>query len=376
MNPRVLHLNTAKTWRGGERQVLFLAQGLRDVGPEIQQLVVGRPDSELQARCEEAGLPFRAVRMGGEWDLLAARRIRNIAREFGANLVHAHTSRAHGLGLMAVRGLPKTKLIVSRRVDFPAGTNFLSRRKYLSPHVAMYIAISENVKRILMLDGIPEERIRIAYSGIDLERFEKKHDATAIGRLRAELGLADETIVFGNVAMLVGHKDQKTLVAATAELARRKDQLPAFHVLIAGEGKLRESLEVQADAAGLLEGGFLTFTGYRNDVDDLYGLFDVFVMSSNEEGLGTAVLDAMGYGLPVAATAAGGIPEMIVDGEGGLLSPAEDPGALAENMARLLTDAGLRAKFGNLNRERVKKFSKEATVRDTMAVYREVLEGR
>ncbi|MCR9145390.1 MAG: glycosyltransferase [bacterium] len=373
--PRVLHLNTAKTWRGGERQVFFLASGLKERG--IHQWVVGRPGSELGERCRDAGIPFHELAMRGEWDLLAVRRLRQFIRQHELNLLHAHTSRAHGLGLMAVAKTPACRLIVSRRVDFPAGKNLLSRRKYLSPRIARFIAISENVKRVLLSDGVPPERIRIAYSGIDLDRFAPLSGAAAhasaenLKALREEFQINGQPppIVIGNVAALVDHKDQATLLQALAQIPV---DAPAFRCLIFGEGELRAPLEAQARELGILNTRVF-FAGFRDGIDDAYRLFDIFAMSSKEEGLGTAVLDAMGFSLPVASTAGGGIPEMIVDGEGGFLSPVGDAAKLGEDLARLLRSSELRSRFGDYNRERVKRFSHQTTCEDTLKIYREIL---
>lgn len=364
---RVLHINTAKTWRGGERQTLFLATELARRG--VKQLIVGQPGSELQTRAEAAGLPFRALAMRGELDLFAVAGLRRIAREFGAAILHAHTARAHGLGLLARRGLPDARLVISRRVDFPARPNYFSRKKYLSPLIARYIAISENVRRILIADGVAPERIGIAYSGVDLAEYRARPDGA---RIRKELGLGPNELVIGNVAALVGHKDQSTLLKAFAVLAT---QLPRARtrLVIVGEGELRSALEAEARALGIFESGRVLFTGFRRDIYDFFGAFDIFAMSSSEEGLGTSVLDAMAHGLPVVATNAGGLPEMVDPGRGGLLSPAREPAAFAQNLATLVKNAALRKKFGAYNKRRVVAFGSAATCDATLAIYRDVL---
>ena len=387
IEPRVLHLNTARTWRGGERQVWFLARGLQERG--IPQWIVGLPGSELEQRARDAGLPFYGIKMRGEWDYFAVRKLRAFIGRENLNILHAHTSRAHGLGLMTVAKLPRTRLIVSRRVDFPAGRNYLSRRKYLSPRIATYIAISENVQRVLLADGVPENKIRIAYSGIDLNRFAPltgdaaRASVARMAALRSEFGLpepdngdAHGPVVIGNVAALVDHKDQATLLNALARLnAGDGPTNKNFVCLIFGAGELQAALEKQARDLGLLNRSVF-FAGFRDQIDDAYRLFDIFVMSSKEEGLGTAVLDAMGFSLPVAAARGGGIPEMIVDGEGGYLSPVGDAAALAENLQRLLESNELRARFGAYNRKRVERFSHQATCETTLRIYRDVLAAK
>jgi glycosyltransferase involved in cell wall biosynthesis len=252
---------------------------------------------------------------------------------------------------------------VSRRVDFPARTNFLSRRKYAHPAVTAYIAISENVKKILMSDGIAENRIRVAYSGIDPDRFA---DLPSASLVRRQYKLGDLPVI-GNIAALVGHKDQATLLRALALL---KPAL-AWKCLIVGQGQLESSLKALAYAQLGLSKEQVIFCGFQADVRPFLAAFDIFAMSSSEEGLGTSVLDAMACALPVASTRGGGLPEMIDHERGGLLSPVKEPAALADSLERLLSDANLRRRMGNYNKKRVQDFHFRQTARQTLKVYEE-----
>ncbi len=367
----IIHINTALTWRGGEQQVLYLAEELARL--KVNQVVVCRKNSELEKRARDKNIPVYPLVILGELDLLSAKRMAALAKERPGAIFHAHTAKAHSLGLLAKMFCKDTPLLISRRVDFPSRTNFLSRKKYQSPNVDLYLAISENVKRILIQDGIQESKIRIAYSGIDLERFRSLPDVTP---LMEEFSLKKGMIILGNVAACADHKDQSTLIDAIRLLEEdlEKDWAGAisYKVFIVGEGKLRKSLEEKAKSFDLLNRRII-FTGFRNDVLSFLNLFDIFIMSSKEEGLGTSVLDAMACGLPVAATAGGGIPEMIDHDQGGFLSPVSDPYQLAESLKKLVLSEVLRKKFGEYNRERVNDFRREQTARATLNVYKELM---
>lgn len=367
----VLHVNTAKTWRGGEQQVLYLARFLHERG--IRQLVVGQPGSEMERRCAEAGIPFSPLSMRGEIDILAAWRLAGLARHY--RILHAHTARAHGLGLLAMRlgGLEKAgvRFIVSRRVDFPAGSNFLSRRKYLSPLIRRYVAISQNIQRVLISDGIPPERISVAYSGVDTDQKPE-----GVAGLKHEFSLPSRCIVLGNIAALVPHKDQTTLLNAAAELKQLnlQNKKPlSWRLFIIGDGELMPALLQLRQSLGLEKE--VLFTGFRKDVGAFLSLFDVFVMSSREEGLGTVVLDAMSRGLPVVATAGGGIPEMVVSGRGGWLSPVGDAGSLGRALFQAIEDGDRRKRYGVFNRKRAQRFSYKETGKQNLEIYREVLKS-
>lgn len=364
----VLHLNTARTWRGGEQQVLYLAEYLRDAG--IRQIVCGRRNSEMQKRCMAEGIPFVAAGMNFEFDPLSALRIIKLVRKEHIRVIHAHTAKAHSIGLLAMKlgrlEEEGVRFIVTRRVDFHTRQGMLSGLKYRSSLVHRYVAISENVRRILIEDGIATEKIRVAYSGIDTERLKNLPDPAP---LREEFQIPPHTVILGNIAALVDHKDQRTLLQAVSLLV--KEDLPPFLLFIVGEGELREELTAMRDRLGLKER--VIFTGFRNDVPLFLSLFDIFVMSSKEEGLGTIVLDAMSAGLPVIATDGGGLPEMVVPEKGGLLSPKENPSALAENIARALRNPELWKQWGSYNRTVVRRFDYRETGRRNLEIYNEVL---
>ena len=374
VEPCVVHLNTAHTWRGGERQVLNLMRALKEQG--VRQTLVAQPGSDIARRAQEEGLTAEEIPMRSELDLLAPRRIARIARLLGANIIHAHTSGAHGLGLRAAGRLSGARLVVSRRVDFRVAQDFFSRRKYLTRRVAAYIAVSRRVGEVLHECGVPSGKIRVVHSAIDPARYADVDDAAF---LRTEFAVQEGEVILGNVAALVDHKDQRTLLEAAALLPVPGAEtpggvMPLWRLFILGEGELRGALERRSRELGTDQAGRVVFTGFRTDVLSFYNMFDVFVMSSKEEGLGTAVLDALHFGLPIAATSGGGIPEMVDGGQGGLLAPVGDAPALARALEVLLLDGALRKRMGTFNREKARLFSMERVLEGTLAVYREVLQ--
>jgi glycosyltransferase involved in cell wall biosynthesis len=373
----VLHLNPTKTWRGGEQQTLYLAQYLQTRQNEVKQVLCGYPNSELEKRCQKFNINFLPLKIKGEWDFFSAKKLTDYLIQNNIHIIHAHTARAHSIGLIAKKiALKKhysVKLLVSRRVDFSikkSKYNFINKiiiKKYHSDLVDGYIAISQNVKNILIKDGIPESKIHIIYSGIDLNRFKVKPSQEKIQQYKKEFNLTNE-IILGNVAALVDHKDHQTLLKAIAILKEKK--LPSYKLLICGEGELKKllfNLKEQLQLNNVL------FLGYRNDVFELFYLFDIFVMSSKEEGLGTSILDAMALGLPIVATSGGGIPEIVKHNKGGLLSPPQDPYLLAKNLETILLNPPLRKKFSLYNKQYVKHFHYENTGKETLKLYKKVL---
>ena len=359
---RTLHIDTEQGWRGGEQQAMYLMKGLIARGHHAT--CACRPGSAMLQKCQAEGIEAFTVAMRSELDLCSGLKLRRIARQQQAQIVHAHTAHAHTMAAMAALGRRDCRCVVSRRVDFAVGKTYLSRLKYRTG-VDRYIAISQAVRRVMIYGGVQPDKIGIAHSGIDLERFEGPFDEN----LKAGLGLPDNAVVVGNVAALVDHKGQKYLLDAVPAVM---EQCPDAWFLIAGDGELRGPLERQAAELGIA--GRVRFLGYRKDVPDLLNMFDVFVMSSHMEGLCTSLLDAMAMRLPVVATNAGGIPEIVRDGETGLLVESKNPAAIAEGIVKLIKDRQLAARLSERGRQVVEEeFSAGAMVDKTLAIYQDLL---
>jgi glycosyltransferase involved in cell wall biosynthesis len=358
---KVLHINTEKTWRGGEQQVLYLIKGLKERGHT--PVVVCQPGSPLEDAVINAGIEVVPVRMRGEFDLSAAWQIGRLLRKGNYDILHTHTSHAHSIGLLS-RLFGKVKgMAVSRRVDFPIKSKF----KYNSFDVH-YIAVSEAIKRVMMDGGVPEKRIDVVRSCIDLGRLEN----APIADVRAELGISKDAVVIGNIAHMADHKGQIYLVRAAAIV---KERYPGVRFVIVGDGELRSDLEVEVKRRGL--DGILIFTGFRKDIASLLSSFDIFAFPSHLEGLGTSLLDAMVMRKPIVSTTAGGIPEVVQDGVNGILVPPKDPDALASAIIRLIEDLELRNKYGNAGRRIVEeRFTADKVVEGTLAVYKRMMGKR
>ena len=357
----IFQLDGASTWRGGEQQVFYLHQGLLALGRDSR--VICREGSALQQRLASARLPYYGMPLQSSLDLPSAWRIGGLVRR-ESGMLHTHTSQAHSLGLWAKRLRGDFPLIVSRRVDFPVATNWLSRRKYLSPANNLYLAISSGVEHELLAGGIAATRIRRVPSGIDFTRFDGvKPDH----EWRASLGVARGQTLFGSVAALAPHKDQATLLDAFAHYRRQGGQ---GLLVILGEGELRSALEAQRARLGLEEE--ILLPGFTDEVLPKLASFDVFVLSSNLEGLGTSILDAMALGRCVVATRTGGIPDAVIDNKTGLLAPVGDAAAFAAAMDKVDRDLGLRQRLADGARRHVQSFDVRETVQSTMHAYDEV----
>ena len=361
---KILHISTRQNWGGGEQQLLYLLQHLSDVS-HILLCPAGAP---LRLRAEKTVTKtFTFPSLPHLVQIIALPfSIWSIMRRNRPDLIHAHDSTSHTIAWLAARfwGI-KTPLIVSRRVTLGKHRGFLSRLKYNHPSIASYICVSEAVRQSLLGVVGQSKKLNVVYSGIDPARFPYQAPARF---LRDEFQLQDHIRLIGNIASLVAAKDYPTFLRAAAYLLKKRNDL---RFIITGDGPQGERLKALAMALNISP--YIIFTGFRNDIERVLPSLDVFLFTSQSEGLGTIVLDAMACRVPVVATHTGGIPEMIQHEETGLLAPAGDYQALAESVARLLDDQALRTKIIRQAYSHVNKFHASRMAEQILAIYEETL---
>jgi L-malate glycosyltransferase len=359
-----LHIDTARTWRGGQNQVLLTVLGMRALGHKA--VLVAHPEGELHRRASE-GPDLVPLAPHNEVDLSAAWKLSRIIRQWRPAIVHAHDPHAvamAGLALSFGAPEPRPRIVASRRVDFHLQGNSFSRWKYRQ--VDLFIAASAAIKEILQHDGIPPSHIVVVHDGIDVAKIER---LPALD-VHAEFWLPRGAPIVANVGALVAHKGQKYLIDAMPRVLR---EVPDAHLVIFGEGGLRAALERQIKELHLEKQ--ILLAGFREDVLRLLKSADLIAMSSLTEGLGSTVLEAMAMHLPVVGTRAGGIPEIVVDGETGVLVAPADAQALAGAIVPLLKDRGRRRQLGEAGRARVARhFGVPQMLEGTLQAYRRAAE--
>ncbi|HEV3141992.1 MAG TPA: glycosyltransferase [Vicinamibacterales bacterium] len=367
-----LHVDTARTWRGGQNQVLLTVNGLREIGHRAA--LIAHPDGELRRRAQE-GLELIPLAPRTEVDLTAAWRFSRVIKRLAPDVVHAHDP--HGVAMAAfalsitaggtrtrnpepgTRNPGKPPLVAARRVDFHLRGNSFSKWKHRQ--VDCYVAASDAIREMLIADGVPKSRAVTVHEGIDVDHVV----AAPPVDVHQAFFLPHGAPVVGNVAALVPHKGQRYLIEAAHLVVQ---EIPDARFIILGEGELRDPLEHLVREHHLEK--HVLLPGFRTDVLGCIKRFDLFVMSSVTEGLGTSLLDAMACARPIVATRAGGIPEIVEDECNGLLVPARDAASLAGAIVRALKDESLRRRLGDAGFARVReRFTVERMVNETAAVY-------
>lgn len=359
----IVHVDTEHGFSGGEVQVFLLMEGLRRAG--LEQALVVPPGSESARIGRERGFRVHEIAMRNSFDFVSAWRLARVLRTAG--LAHLHTGRAAWLGSLAANRA-HCPVVVTRRMDRKVKHGF--RTWYAYHHTARaVVAISPAVRLCLLDGGVPADRIDVVWEALDDARIRPTKDRAT---MRRELGLDEQTFTLLVLAVLTKRKGVDVLLRALHRL-RSTPSLARLQLLVGGDGE--ESANLQALARELSLESNVRFLGRRKDAGDLLLACDVFVLPSRAEGLGVAALEALGAGRPVIASRVGGLGEMVVDGQCGLLVPAEDEAALAAAIARLEEDRAFARRLGVGGPVRLDQgFRLAQLVERHLAIYRRALQ--
>ena len=351
---KILHVDTEKGWRGGEQQLFYLVKGLKERGVEVA--VACRVGDELERRCREEGITVYPLKGNQTGDIL---RVGALGKNY--DIIHAHAAKAHTIAAFS-KVFHKRPVVYTRRVDYPPKKNPLTELKYkLTDKV---VAITEAVAKVLK-EELSLKEVPVIYSAVD-KNLTQKVEINKVKNFRNEF---KGKKIIGSVAALTEHKNIPNLIEAAKILLEKRNDLV---FVVFGRGKLKSYLENLIKEKGL-EGHFF-LAGFKRDVYNYVKGFDVFVLPSDYEGLGSSLLIAMLLNVPVVATNVGGIPEVVKDGKTGLLVERGNPVKLADAILKLLDDQELRKGITtNAYKTVVDNFSVGRMVDAYLKVYGEVV---
>lgn len=355
-------LITELAYGGTPRSVQALALGLRDRGHTVSVASLFSKD-KVAFELEAAGIPVAGFEIERISPLVAAWRLYRFLRRRRAQLLHTFNFHANLLGRFvgAAAGVPvilaSERSIESVKAPWRVWSDRLTWRL-----ADCWTVNASAVAAVLAArEGVSSHRIELITTGVDASAFAPRPRDDAF---RAALGVNPHELLIVCVGRLGLYKGQEHIIEAFATLIRERADL---RLVLVGDGRFRTALQAQAAALG----DAVLFTGALADVRPALAAADLFVNPSDEEGMPGAVLEAMAMGIPVVATAVGGTPEIIVNGESGLLVPARRPAALAAAVRQFLDDPALAKRCReNARRVVVEQFSTEQVVARTDALYR------
>lgn len=365
---RVLQLIGGCRVGGLEKVALNLVSRLRD---EHEFRVVAYDDAEgpMAARFAAAGSPVTLLRRRSGVDLLYPFRLAGLLRREKIDVVHAHNRTAFFYGgLAAILAGGKPVVFTAHDRTFPQVPSKPVQR-FLGKRTRYAVAVSDLGRRdLLSVDGFEPERVVVVRNGVDAQELASRPERD---EARRAIGLPADAEVVGTIARLHPEKNLTLAIRAFASVLRER---PRAMLVIAGDGPDRANLESAARAAGL--GDRAVFLGNRDDVARVLAALDVFVLSSDREGLPLAVLEAMGAERPVVATDVGAVSEVVRDGENGWLVPAGDERAFEAALSRTLSDPSRAEAMGRRGGEIFRSaYTLERMASGYGRVYREAMEG-
>jgi len=337
-----------------------------------------RYEQRLMARGIMGALPAELERLGLQVDVLGgtrfvdvravARAIR-IARDYRPHIVHGAVFEGLGVAIAAGRAIGARVVVeeTSHAVNRSPRGHRLFRA--LAQASDACVAISPAVGRYLTeVTGVPERLVTVISNGVTSPVVP---DAAALAKLRLKLAVPERAFIVGTVGRLVddSHKRVSDLLRAMQLVG---DVDASVHLLVVGDGKERASLQRLASELGVQKS--VTFAGHTDDAGPYYGLMQVFAIVSGREGFGLVVPEAMLCGLPVIATAVGGLLDIVLPDQTGLLVPPARPDLISEAILRLRADAELRSQLGRAGMERARAlFGAERYAREVDAFYQKLL---
>jgi glycosyltransferase involved in cell wall biosynthesis len=362
----ILHTESSRGWGGQEHRILAEAKVMRDRGHQL--FLACDPRGELYPRAEREGFAVFPLKFGGIDNLGAWLSLRRLLQQERLDLLNTHSSLDSWVGFLAWLAVgKKIKLVRTRHLSTQVAPNWPTRRLYQAP--AAVITTGQGISELLHQRlGVPRERLHAIPTGVSLADFAPRPPDPG---LAARLQLPEGNLVFGTISVLRSWKGHLYLVEACKQL--REEGLTAT-LLIVGDGPYRPVIEEKVQKSGLA--GHVRLVGHQETVPDWLALMDAFVLASYaNEGVPQALLQALAMGKPVVATRTGGIPEVIVPEETGLLVPPRDSLALAQAMSRLARDAALREVLSRRGPKLVaSRYSLEQMAEALEALYAEIME--
>ncbi len=364
---RILQLYPKEDYfTGAAIQLRELTLGLRARGHHV--VVATRPNSIWQRKADEAGIPYASLPMRHELDMGSVLGIVRLLREHRIQVVHCHKGRARTLALLAGLFEKIPVLILNRGVSFPLDP--WNRLGYTTDRVAAIVAVCESIKRGLVAAGVSPEKIEVIYSATDTDRFHPGADGIGI---RRELGLSPENFLITQIGIRSWKGYEDVLDAMRTVVARA----PQARLLFVGANTAKASVLREKAAARSLSHAVSVFL-HREDIPEILSASDCCVDASYAGlGLTGTLREALAVETPVIGTDLEGNPELILDGETGLLVPPRHPEALAEAILRVVENPTRAKAMARAGRKRVAMlFSTRVKLEKTEALYRRLLSER
>jgi len=362
---RLLQITASNVWRGHEQQIVYYFD---EFNPKIEHQVLLCPtNTRLADIAEEKKYTYYSLPYNSKSKKLWISTINKIVKEHKIDVILIHNSKAHTLCIMhSLLYRSKIPMVFFRTLIKKVDTNPLRKWKYNYKHLKKLVCVSQAVVDVLKPAIKDHSRLSIVGSATDINEFPKKK---ATGLLLREFNLPEDTILIGNISAFVPFKDHYTFLNAAKIIKAKK---PNVKFVLVGKGEMEDEIKGYAKQLGLEND--IIFTGFRKDIPEIFPEFDVFMFTSKLEPTGGVLLEAYNCHVPIVATNYGGIPEVVIHNETGILCEKENAQAFAEAALKIIEDKALGEQLvANGEKHLLANFTKEIIAEKMLKELQEIL---
>lgn len=360
----IVHITSEKGWRGGEYQLFYLILEL--TRKEIRNTLVVPEGSAIEAKLldeKKQHLQIINLPVHRPYNPVTWLRLKSIIRSRTRPIVHLHTPDAHTLAYLSPFS-SKIPMLLDRRTMFPIKSNILTQKKYNSDRIRRIICCSNTIADYVAKAVKNPQKIITIYDGVNLDGYIPGHHSSRDDILK-ELALPVDCKLVGNASALTHEKGWEDFIEIAAAIIKNDNTV---HFLIIGDGPMRDDLTSQVEQLGVTTN--VHFLGFRNDALSLIAGLNCLLMPSKTEGLGTVIMEAFMVNTPVVATRAGGVQELVIDEQTGLISDIGDNNQLIYNTLRVLQDRNLASALTKNAANHLLHFSVTSMAQKTLEVYK------
>jgi len=359
---KILHIETGMHLYGGAQQVVYLLKHLQEM--QVDNVLVCSEGSEIEKAAGQYCEAVRTLSLPGKFGFGIIKSLKQIIHSVQPDLIHVH-SRRLGMDLLGgiAAKLADVPAVISRRVDNPERP-LVVKLKY-KPYQQV-ITISEGIRQVLLAEGMPANKVVTVRSAVEANIYNKPCQRDEFLKT---FNLPENSINIAVIAQLIHRKGHRHLLDVLPDIMQL---FPNLNILFFGKGALHDELATSIQEKRLKT---VHLAGFREDLSTWLGCLDIVVHPADMEGLGVSLLQASAAAVPVIATRAGGMPEIIRHGENGVLIRSGDTKALKAALIQLLENALLRQQMGKKGQEIIAdEFSTRTMAQGNLSVYRRVLQ--
>lgn len=366
----VLHISATKSWGGGENHLENLCYELRD-NTEVKNSIFCSRGGILHQRLQKTDISFVTAPLSFKMDFRYFLKIGRFCRRFHVDLIHIHDTTALSLTVVADKFYNLPPFIFSKKTSFPIKDRAQTRYKYNYPKIKAILCVSEKTKEIASKNILDKDKLKVIPHGT---RFGIKFNAASID-LREKFSLSPEVIIVGNIANHIRAKNLECFIEVADILVNREKRKDLFFVQIGRYSERTAALKILLRQKGLEEQ--VQFLDFIPGASHLLPQFNISLVTSQSEGIPQFIYESFYNEVPVISTNVGGIPEIIENGENGLLAEKHDPKTMAQHILSLSQNIELQEKFIRQSKKLLmEKFSTELMAEQTLKEYKKATNGK